>query len=175
MRIGDFQRFEHALDAAVLAPLAVKRIETGIGLENGKAVGDVAVHVDGRDLIAEAAQARSRRPRRIGAKHRAPKTSRPSGPRYGGTRLSFSGGELTSCGRYADALDLPFEHDPAVREDPLADKLTKLLDVGGGGALIVDEKIAVHFGHMCAAHAKAAAASRVDQLPGAVAWRVFEG
>src|SRR5208337_562532 len=56
MRVGDFERLEHALDAAVLAPFAVKRIETGIGLENGKAVGNVPVHVDGRNPIAEVLQ-----------------------------------------------------------------------------------------------------------------------
>ena len=62
-----------------------------------------------------------------------------------------------------------------MREDPLADELAELLDVGGGGALIVDEKIAVHFGHVCAANAKTAAAGRVDEFPGAVARRIFEG
>ncbi len=56
MRIGDFQRLKHALDAAVLAPFAVKRIETGIGFEKRKPVGDVAVHVDGRNPIAEVLQ-----------------------------------------------------------------------------------------------------------------------
>ena len=84
-------------------------------------------------------------------------------------------GDFLLCGRNADALDLPFEHDAAVCEHPLADKLTELLNITGRGALIVDEKVTVHLGHMRAAHAKTAAASRVDKFPGAVAWRVFEG
>jgi hypothetical protein len=79
------------------------------------------------------------------------------------------------CGLNADALDFPFQHNPTVGEDPLADEFAKLLNIGGGGALIVDEKIAMHLRHMSAAHAKTAAASRVDKLPGAVAWGVFEG
>ncbi len=89
--------------------------------------------------------------------------------------MSFSGGELASSGRNAYAFDFPFEHDSAVRKNALAHKLAELFDIGGSGALIVDEKVAVHLGHMRAAHAKTAAASRVDQFPGAMAWGIFEG
>ena len=77
-------------------------------------------------------------------------------------------------GLNADALDFPLQHDSTVREDPLADELTNLLNIGGGGVLIVDEEIAMHLGHMSAAHAKTAAARRVDEFPGAMARRIFE-
>ncbi len=89
--------------------------------------------------------------------------------------MSFSGGELRSLGWNTDAFDFPFEHDSAMRENALAHKLAELFDIGGGGALIVDEKIAVHLGHMRAAYAKTAAARRVNEFPGAMARGIFEG
>ena len=44
-----------------------------------------------------------------------------------------------------------------------------------GGVAGVDEEIAVHFRHLRAADAQAAAAGGIDQFPGAVAGRVLEG
>src|SRR5690606_4434618 len=40
---------------------------------------------------------------------------------------------------------------------------------------LVDEEIAVHLGNLRAADAQAAAAGRVDELPGAVTRRILEG
>ena len=39
----------------------------------------------------------------------------------------------------------------------------------------IDQEIAVHFRHLGAADAQAAAAGGIDQLPGAVAGRILEG
>ena len=69
----------------------------------------------------------------------------------------------------AEALDLPFELDAAVRLHPRAHRLAKLLDVGAGGAALIDEEVAVHLRDMRAADAKPAAAGGVDELPGLVA------
>ena len=55
MRVGDFEHFEDALHAAVLAELAVQRIEAGFGFEFRELIGDVAAGVDFGDAIAFAA------------------------------------------------------------------------------------------------------------------------
>ena len=52
MRVRNLQGFEDALDAAVLAALAVERVEAGVRPKLGKARGDVAVHIDAGDAIA---------------------------------------------------------------------------------------------------------------------------
>ena len=68
--------------------------------------------------------------------------------------------------RNAEALDLPFELDPARLLDPRAHRLAELLEIGAGGIPLVDEKVAVHLGDLGVADRKPAAAGRVDQLPG---------
>ncbi len=52
MGVRNFQSFQNALDTAILAPLAMKRIEADVGLQSGKGVGNVSIHIDPRDAIA---------------------------------------------------------------------------------------------------------------------------
>src|SRR4051812_2767136 len=61
-----------------------------------------------------------------------------------------------------------------MRFHPRANGFTKGFDVVAGGAAGVDQEIAVHFGHLRAPDPQAPAAGRVDQLPGALAWRILE-
>ena len=48
MRVGNAEHLEDALHAAVLAELAVQRVEAGIGLQLGEPRGDVAADIDRR-------------------------------------------------------------------------------------------------------------------------------
>ncbi|MNI55090.1 hypothetical protein D3C73_1100170 [compost metagenome] len=50
MGIGQLQRLEDALDAAVLAPFAVQGVEDDVGLQRRQHLGQVAARVDTRDL-----------------------------------------------------------------------------------------------------------------------------
>ena len=54
--VGDAQRLQHALDAAVLAPLAVQGVEADVGLQLGQHLGEVAAGVDAADLGAQPLQ-----------------------------------------------------------------------------------------------------------------------
>ena len=58
MRIGNLHQIEHALDAAVLARAAVECVEHDVGAYAGEHLRDVAVHVDGRHLMAQALERR---------------------------------------------------------------------------------------------------------------------
>src|SRR5882672_11801778 len=74
-----------------------------------------------------------------------------------------------------DPFDLPLELDARALLDALAHGLAQHLDVGGGGAPKIDEKIAVHLRHLGIADLEAATAGGVDQLPGFMTLRVLEG
>ena len=54
--VGDGQRLQHALDAAVLAPVAVQGVEADVGLQAGQHLGQVAAGVDAADLGAQPLQ-----------------------------------------------------------------------------------------------------------------------
>ncbi len=64
MGIGQAQRLQHALGTAVLAELAVQRVEHDIGARLGQALGQVVAGVDLDDLVAQLAQ----RSRALGAR-----------------------------------------------------------------------------------------------------------
>src|SRR3569833_1244495 len=74
-----------------------------------------------------------------------------------------------------DAHDLPLQLDSRRRLDPLAHALTECFYIMGGGVAGIDQEVAMHLGHLGAADCQAAAARRIDQLPGAVARRVLKG
>src|SRR5665213_1876459 len=82
---------------------------------------------------------------------------------------------MTVLGLHADALDLPFQHDAGMVFHPRAYGLAKRLDIGGSGAIEIDEEVAVQLRHLRLSDAQAAATGIVHQLPGAMAWRVLEG
>src|SRR6266550_442593 len=75
---------------------------------------------------------------------------------------------------HSDPLDLPLEIDAGMLLDAPAHRLAQRFDISGGGAAEIDEKIAVHLRHLRVAHLQAAAARRVDELPGFMAGRVLE-
>ena len=50
MGVGQLQRFQHALDATVLAPFAMQGVEDHVGLGGGQHLGDVDAWIDPRDL-----------------------------------------------------------------------------------------------------------------------------
>ena len=56
-----------------------------------------------------------------------------------------------------------------------AHRLAQRLDVGGGGAAEIDEKIAVHLRDLGGPVLQAAAAGGIDELPRLVAGRILEG
>src|SRR5215471_21800677 len=76
---------------------------------------------------------------------------------------------------HSDPLDLPLEIDAGMLLDAPAHRLSQRFDVGGAGAAEIDEKIAVHLRHLRVAHLQAAAARRVDELPGFVTGGILEG
>src|SRR5262249_30855517 len=82
---------------------------------------------------------------------------------------------LLSRLRHSDPLDLPFQLNAGVLLHARAHRLAQRLDVGGAGAAEIDQEVAVHFGNLRIADLESAAAGGVDQLPGFVAGRVFEG
>src|SRR5438067_10116558 len=65
------------------------------------------------------------------------------GPRPDRVRTAREDGAPLRTLRYADALDLPFELDAGIFAHPRAHGLTQLLDIGGGGATEIDQKVAV--------------------------------
>src|SRR5690606_16774723 len=71
--------------------------------------------------------------------------------------------------------DLPLKGHARIRLDSCPYGLAQPLDVFRGRLPLVDEEIAVHLGNLRAADAQAAAAGRVDELPGAVTRRILEG
>ena len=78
MRIFQAHEIHHALDGAIFAGCAVKRIEDDVGLQLRETSGDVAVHVELGDVRPAAlAQRRLQPPCRSSATLRAPMTSRP--------------------------------------------------------------------------------------------------
>jgi hypothetical protein len=62
MRIGNFEIFEDALDGAILAERAVKRIEDDIRLQSGKFFRDIARNVDARHFEAFLLRGHPRKP-----------------------------------------------------------------------------------------------------------------
>ncbi len=54
MRVPQPERLQDALDAAVLAPLAVQGVEADVGLQPAEHLGHVAPGVDAADLGAQA-------------------------------------------------------------------------------------------------------------------------
>src|SRR5215211_6726706 len=85
---------------------------------------------------------------------------------------------LRSCGLLrpnADPLDLPLELHAGGFPHPRPHGLAQGLDVGGGGAAAVDQKVAVQLGYLCVADDEPAAAGGVDELPGFVAGGILEG
>src|SRR5262249_52017844 len=76
---------------------------------------------------------------------------------------------------HSDPLDLPLEIDAGMLLDAPAHRLAQRFDVGGAGAAEIDEQIAVHLRHRRVAHLQAAAARRVDELPGFVTGGILEG
>src|SRR4029450_12515678 len=77
--------------------------------------------------------------------------------------------------RDAEALDLPFEFDPARLLDARAHRFAEFLEIGAGRVSLIDEEIAVHLGDLGVADAEAATAGAVDELPRFVSWRILEG
>src|SRR5262249_11917220 len=87
--------------------------------------------------------------------------------------------ETSPCARLptlrdADALDLPFEISAGMRLHPCTDCLAQRLDVGRTRAAEIDEEVAMHLGDLRVADPQAAAAGRVDELPGFLARRILE-
>src|SRR6478736_8515986 len=74
----------------------------------------------------------------------------------------------------SDPLDLPFELDAGILAYAPAHRLAQRLDVGGGGAAEIDEKIAVHLRDLGGPVFQAAAAGGIDELPCLVARRILE-
>src|SRR3954466_9439156 len=77
--------------------------------------------------------------------------------------------------RRADPLDLPFELDAGILAHAPAHRLAQRLDVGGGGAAEIDQKIAVHLRNLGGPVFQAAATGGIDELPRLVAGRILEG
>src|SRR5208282_5206666 len=83
--------------------------------------------------------------------------------------------QILSRRRDPDALDLPFEMNPAPLTHTPPDLFAKRLDVGGGRAAAVDEKVAVHGRDLRITDREPPAACPIDELTGLLAWRALAG
>ena len=72
-------------------------------------------------------------------------------------------------------LNFPFQLDAGMRLDALAHGFAQRFDIGGAGAVEIDQEIAVQLGDLRLADFQPAAAGLVHQFPGADAGRVLEG
>src|SRR5690606_38372280 len=90
-------------------------------------------------------------------------------------RTATCGLAMAAILRPADAPDLPAQLDAALCLHLLAHGFAQRLEIGGGCIAAVDQEIAVLLGYLRIAHHEAAAARRIDQLPGLVAVRIGEG
>src|ERR1700691_1296507 len=75
----------------------------------------------------------------------------------------------------ANALDFPLKRDAGALVDALPHGFAERLDVGRRRFAEIDQEITMHFGNLGAAKPQAATTSGVDQLPGLLARRIFEG
>ena len=171
MRVGNAHELEHGLDRAVLAAAAVKRVEHAVGRrrQRGEERAQVARHVDAAHVIAQGFE----RARAFAAADQ--RDLALGGPAAHQHRDALRHGRRSGARGAADAADFPFERDAARVADAAAHLLAQRLDVGGGGLAGIDEEIRVLLRHHRAAHAQAAAARLVDQLPRLAAGRIGEG
>ena len=113
MGVGHGQDLEHALDAAVLAVLAVQRVEHDVGPAAGRRPQEidqrpqVALHVVLDDRRGRPRAGPRRRPCRSPARPRARATSRPSGPRRVRHRSAPSDRCSRRCGGFPSRSSTP--------------------------------------------------------------------